>query len=242
MEPIISLENLKKRFGKIEALKGINLDIPAGITYGLIGPNGSGKTTLMRVLVGISRPSGGAAKVLGHVMPDRRAAGSIGYMTQAEALYLDLTVEENIRFFGRVYGLSGAALDRRVDELLELVDLAERRGSLVAELSGGMKRRASLACALAHQPKLLLLDEPTVGIDPELRIQFWDYFERLTEAGTSILVSTHHLDEAWRCHRLCMLRKGEVLIEGPPDKLRSEAGAETIEDAFLYFARRKVDE
>jgi len=195
MEPIISLENLKKRFGKIEALKGIDLDIPAGVTYGLIGPNGSGKTTLMRILVGISKPSGGAAKVLGRLMPDRGVAGSIGYMTQAEALYLDLTIEENIRFFARVYGLSGAALDKRVDELLELVDLAERRDSLVVELSGGMKRRASLACALAHQPKLLLLDEPTVGIDPELRIQFWDHFERLTEAGTSILVSTHHLDE-----------------------------------------------
>jgi len=239
MNTIINLENLKKRFGKIEALKGISLEIPEGITYGLIGPNGSGKTTLMRILVGISRPSEGTAKVLGHDMPDRGAAGSIGYMTQAEALYQDLTVEENIRFFARVYGLSGASLDKRVDELLELIDLAERRGSLVEELSGGMRRRTSLACALAHEPKLLMLDEPTVGVDPELRIQFWDHFERLTEAGVSILVSTHHLDEAWRCHRLCLLRKGEVLVEGHPDDLKAEARADTLEDTFLHFARRR---
>jgi ABC-2 type transport system ATP-binding protein len=239
MNSVVSLENLTKRFGQIEALKGINLKVPAGITYGLIGPNGSGKTALMRILVGISRPSEGKAEVLDRLMPDRGVADSIGYMTQAEALYLDLSVEENIRFFARVYGLSGPSLDKRVDELLELIDLAERRGSLVEELSGGMRRRTSLACALAHEPKLLMLDEPTVGVDPELRIQFWDYFERLTEAGVSILVSTHHLDEAWRCHRLCLLREGDVLVEGHPDDLKAEARADTLEDTFLHFARRR---
>jgi ABC-2 type transport system ATP-binding protein len=205
----------------------------------LIGPNGSGKTTLMRILVGISRPSSGTAAVLGRVMPDRETAKVIGYMTQAEALYQDLTVEENLQFFGRVYGGSGAALSQRVDEVLELVDLIPRRKSLVEELSGGMRRRVSLACALVHQPRLLILDEPTVGVDPELRIQFWDYFERLTRTGTSLLVSTHHLDEAWRCHRLGLLRAGELLIEGAPEALRAEAKADTLEDTFLYFARRR---
>jgi len=239
MDSIISLKNLKKRFGKIEALKGINLEIPAGITYGLIGPNGSGKTTLIRILVGISRAWEGSAEVLGRMMPDRKAANSIGYMTQALALYQDLTLEENLCFFGRIYGLSGSGLNRRVGALLEIVDLKERRASLVDELSSGMKRRASLACALMHEPKLLLLDEPTVGVDPELRIQFWEYFQKLTRAGATILVSTHHLDEAWRCDRIGLLREGEVLVEGAPEDLRAEAGGETLDNTFLYFARRR---
>lgn len=237
MNPIISISELTKRFGQVEALKGLNLEIPSGITYGLIGPNGSGKTTLIRILVGISRPSSGTAYVLGRLMPDRKTAKSIGYMTQSEALYKDLTVDENIRFFGRVYGVTGSLLSCRVDEILELVELSDRRSSLVEELSGGMRRRLSLACALVHEPRLLMLDEPTVGVDPELRIQFWDYFKRLTQAGTSILISTHHLDEAWRCHRLGLLRDGELLKQGAPDDLRAEAGVETLEDTFLYFAR-----
>jgi ABC-2 type transport system ATP-binding protein len=239
MEDIIRLDGLHKRFRAIEALKGVSLAIPAGITYGLIGPNGSGKTTLMRILVGISRPSAGTARVLGRIMPDREAAQAIGYLTQLEALYQDLTVEENLDFFARVYGLSGPARRLRIQEVLELVELAPRRAGLVAELSGGMRRRLSLACALVHQPKLLVLDEPTVGVDPELRIQFWDYFERLTRAGASIIVSTHHLDEAGRCDRLGLMREGELLIEGAPDELRGQAHAATLEDTFLHFARRR---
>jgi len=239
MESIISLEGLHKRFGGIEALKGISLAIPPGITYGLIGPNGSGKTTLMRILVGISKPTAGTALVLGRVMPDRGAAQAIGYMTQLEALYQDLTVEENVDFFARVYGLSGPARRQRIQEVLELVELVSRRASLVAELSGGLRRRLSLACALVHEPRLLILDEPTVGVDPELRIQFWNYFERLTRAGASIIVSTHHLDEAGRCDRLGLMREGELLIEGTPPALREEAQAGSLEEAFLYFARSR---
>ena len=156
-DPVVRLEGLQKRFGRREALRGLSLVIPAGITYGLIGPNGSGKTTLIRILAGISRPSSGEAFVLGRRMPDRSVAGSLGYMTQAEALYQDLTVEENLQFFGRVYGITGMRLKRRIDELLELVELKDRRRSLVEEISGGMKRRASLACTLVHEPKLLYL-------------------------------------------------------------------------------------
>jgi len=236
---IVRLQDLRKRFGGIEALKSLSLTIPAGITYGLIGPNGSGKTTLMRILVGISRPTSGAAEVMGRVMPDRQVANSIGYMTQLEALYQDLTAEENLNFFARVYGLSGPARRARVQAVLELVELGSRRGSLVGELSGGMRRRVSLACALVHEPRLLILDEPTVGVDPELRIQFWDYFGRLTQAGASLIVSTHHLDEAGRCDRLGLLREGELLVEGTPQALREEAQARSLEEAFLYFARRR---
>ena len=239
MDPIVKLDNLGKRFRSLEALRGISLSIPAGITYGLIGPNGSGKTTLMRILAGISRPSTGSARVLGAAMPDRRVKAMIGYMTQAEALYQDLTLEENIRFFAGLYGLGGGELTRRVGEVVELVELGARRSSLVEELSSGMRRRTSLACALVHQPRLLLLDEPTVGVDPELRLQFWDYFHKLAAAGVSILVSTHHLDEAGRCDRLCLLRGGEVLVEGAPAELTGEAGSESLEDAFLFFARRR---
>lgn len=237
---IVRLDQVRKRFGVVEALQGIDLTVPAGMTYGLIGPNGSGKTTLIRILMGLSRPSSGTAEVLGYRMPDRRPAAEIGYMTQAEALYQDLTVEENLAFFGRIYGVTGAALAKRTDELLALVELAGRRRSLTEDLSGGMKRRLSLACALMHRPKLLVLDEPTVGVDPELRIQFWDHFQRLAAGGTSILVSTHHLDEAWRCERLCLLREGRVLVEGAPASLKAEAGAESLEDAFMYFARRRA--
>jgi ABC-2 type transport system ATP-binding protein len=240
MPPIVELERLHKRFGAFAALSGVDLVIPEGLTYGLIGPNGSGKTTLIRILTGLSKPSDGAAIVLGYPMPDRRPAAQIGYMTQAEALYQDLTLEENLRFFGRIYGITGAALAERITELLALVSLSDRRRSLVETLSGGMKRRLSLACALVHRPKLLILDEPTVGVDPELRIQFWDHFERLTASGVSILVSTHHLDEAWRCHRLCLLREGRVLVEGAPAQLRAEAGTESLEDTFLYFARKQT--
>jgi ABC-2 type transport system ATP-binding protein len=238
MSSIVVVKQLVKRFGRFEALKGIDLAIPAGITYGLIGPNGSGKTTLIRILTGLSRPTSGTAEVLGQVMPDRRPAGAIGYMTQAEALYQDLTVEENLRFFGRLYGVTGKELAGRIDELLGLVELKDRRRSLVEELSGGMKRRLSLASSLVHRPRLLVLDEPTVGVDPELRIQFWDYFEALAQSGVSLLVSTHHLDEAWRCQRLCLLREGRVLKQGAPQELREEARASSLEDTFLYFARR----
>jgi len=238
MDPVVRLEGLQKRFGSREALRGLSLEIPAGITYGLIGPNGSGKTTLIRILAGISKPSAGGAFVLGRRMPDRSVSCALGYMTQAVALYQDLTVEENLQFFGRVYGVTGARLQKRVDELLELVSLSDRRRSLVEEVSGGMKRRVSLACALVHEPKLLFLDEPTAGVDPELRIQFWDYFRRLAASGVSILVSTHHLDEAFRCDRLGLLREGALLKEGAPGDLRREAQTESLEEAFMYFARR----
>jgi ABC-2 type transport system ATP-binding protein len=170
-------------------------------------------------------------------MPDHRVAEHIGYMTQASALYSDLSVRENLSFFGRLYGLQGDLLKTRIDETLALVELTDRGRAIVATLSGGMRQRVSLACALIHRPELLFLDEPTVGIDPELRMAFWDYFRELNGQGVTIIISTHHLDEAARCHRLALLRFGKLLAVDSPEALRQLSGASDFDQAFLYFAR-----
>ncbi|HEX9038913.1 MAG TPA: ABC transporter ATP-binding protein [Ktedonobacterales bacterium] len=241
--PLVAVCNLVKTFGHgrhaTRALDDVTFDISAGETFGMVGPNGSGKTTLIRILLGIARATSGEARVLGRVMPDRRVAKGIGYMSQASALYSDLSVNENLAFFGRLYGLRGATLKQRIDESLSLVDLSDRRGSVVGALSGGMRQRVSLAIALIHEPKLLFLDEPTVGIDPELRVEFWDYFSTLNARGVTILVSTHHLDEARRCHRLALLRFGRLLALDTPDALLAASGQADFDHAFLYFAHRQ---
>jgi ABC-2 type transport system ATP-binding protein len=236
--PVI-VETLAKAFGKTRALDGVSLRVETGETFGLIGPNGSGKTTLIRLLLGLGKPSSGSVRVLGRLMPDRRVAPHIGYMTQSSALYDELSVRENLAFFATLYGLRGKAARRRVAETLDLVELAERAGSPVRTLSGGMRQRVSLGCALIHQPRLLVLDEPTVGIDPELRHTFWEYFARLNRQGITIVVSTHHLDEAARCHRIALLRFGKLLAVDTPDALRQQSGEDDFERAFLYFARHQ---
>ena len=231
-EAAIRVEGVVKAFDGVRALDGISLEVPPGEVYGLLGPNGSGKTTLIRALVGLVAPDAGAVTVLGTRMPDLGVLGRIGYMTQAAALYDDLSVEDNVRFFADVYGAGAEA----VGEALRLVDLADRRRSLVATISGGMRQRCSLACALVHRPKLLLLDEPTVGVDPQLRVQFWEHFRRLAADGTAIVVSSHVMDEAERCDRLGLIRLGRLIAEGSADDLRRQAGVERLEDAFLRLA------
>ncbi len=238
MEPALEVDSLVKEFAGRRALDGLSLRVPSGRTFGLIGPNGAGKTTLIRVLAGLTRPTAGRVRVLGRAPTAARSL--VGYMTQAEALYQDLTVRENLEFFASVHGLAGEERRRRVEEVLRLVELEDRAGSPVFTLSGGMRQRASLACALVHRPRLLLLDEPTVGVDPELRAAFWDYFARLNAEGVTILVSTHHLEEARRCHRLALLRDGVLLAEGAPADLMREAGADTLEETFLHFAGRRA--
>lgn len=240
-DPPIMLEGVTKSFGAVRALDGITMRVDAGETFGLIGPNGSGKTTLIRLLLGLGRPTGGVVRVLGRTMPDRRVARKIGYMTQATALYGELSVRENLQFFGSLYGLRGQALRTRIAETLTLVDLLDRASALVSTLSGGMRQRLSLACALIHQPRLLFLDEPTVGIDPELRHAFWEYFAMLNQRGITIIVSTHHLDEAARCSRLALLRVGKLLAVDSPEGLRRTSGEEDFDKAFLYFAQRHAD-
>ncbi|HEX6818090.1 MAG TPA: ABC transporter ATP-binding protein [Ktedonobacterales bacterium] len=236
--PPIVVESVVKAFGDLRALDGVSLRVEAGETFGLIGPNGSGKTTLMRLLLGLGRPTSGTVRVLGKRMPNRGVAGSIGYMTQSSALYNELSVRENVAFFGALYGLRGSALSKRLMETLDLVDLADRASSVAGTLSGGMRQRLSLACALVHEPRLAFLDEPTVGIDPELRQAFWEYFARLNAQGVTIVVSTHHLDEAARCHRLALLRFGKLLALDTPDEMRRQSGESDFDRAFLYFARQ----
>jgi ABC-2 type transport system ATP-binding protein len=234
----VSVQQLTKAFGKRQVIRGLDLEIPEGSMYGLVGPNGAGKTTLFRILVGLTKKTGGQVRVLDNAPGAEVVRRATGYMTQAEALYQDLSISENVRFFGRLYGLSGAELDKAVDAAVELVDLKDRADSRVDSLSGGMRRRTSLACAVVHRPKLLLLDEPTVGVDPELRATFWDAFAEWGKQGTTLVVSTHHLDEASRCHTLGLLREGTLIAEGAPGDLLEQTGASTVEEAFLAFAAR----
>lgn len=231
--PVIETVGLHKSFGPIHAVDGIDLALEPGRIYGLIGPNGSGKTTLIRLLVGLARATGGEARVLGTRMPSRPLLSRIGYMTQSDGIYPDLSVWENLRFFAGLYGRGDRA---RLLSTLELVELADRRATPALELSGGMRRRLSLACALVHEPSVVFLDEPTVGIDPALRVQFWAHFRRLTRAGATLLVASHVMDEADRCDELLFIRDGRVLARGSSAELRQRAGTVSLEEAFLRFA------
>ena len=227
----VEVDGVVKAFGSLRALDGVTLRIRRGEVYGLLGPNGAGKTTLIRSLVGLVAPEQGTVTVLGQRMPQLDVLAHVGYMTQQAALYPDLSAEENVHFFGAING--------RVDgvrEALELVELWDRRTSVVSNLSGGMRTRCSLACALAHKPDLLLLDEPTVGVDPLLRIQLWDRFRKMAAGGTSILISSHVMDEAERCDRLGLIRFGKLLAEGTVPQLKAKAGVERLEDAFLKLS------
>ena len=224
--------DLVKRFGELAAVDGVTFDLDAGHIYGLLGPNGSGKTTLIRLLTGMTRPTAGHAEVLGATMPSRQTLERIGYMTQADGVYPALSVGENARFFAEAYGADPAG----VSEALALVELDDRTRTLAANLSGGQRRRLSLACALVHRPRVLFLDEPTVGVDPLLRVQFWARFRELADAGTTIIVSSHVMDEADRCDELLFVRAGKVIARGTGAALRAEAGTDDLEAAFLHFA------
>jgi len=238
-EAMVVVEQLVKQFGKLRAVNKLNMTIFTGETYGLIGPNGSGKTTLIRMLVGLVRPTSGTIRIMGERMPSAKVSPQVGYMTQLSALYLDLTAKENLQFFCNIYGLHGKEQNRRIQEILERVDLADRANDIVGNFSGGMKQRLSLACALVHYPRLAVLDEPTVGVDPELRRSFWDYFAQLNKEGVTIIVSTHHLDEASRCTRLGLMRSGALLAQDAPQELLRQSGKDNMEDAFLHFAGRQ---
>ncbi len=226
----VDVRELRKRFDSVVALDGVTLRVPAGEVYGLLGPNGSGKTTLIRSLVGLIKPDSGEISVLGSRAGATAALGEIGYMTQAAALYEDLTAEENVRFFAAIEGRGD------VDAALRFVHLEDRRRSITATLSGGMRTRLSLACTLVHAPRLLLLDEPTVGVDPALRVEIWEGLRRMAADGVAIVVSSHVMDEAERCDRLGLILAGRILAEGSADELRAQAGTQRLEDAFLMLS------
>ncbi|MBI4295611.1 MAG: ABC transporter ATP-binding protein, partial [Chloroflexi bacterium] len=198
---------------------------------------GAGKTTLIRILVGLLKPQSGTIRILGQP-PSRRTAYQTGYMPQVHALYSELSVAENVDFFAHIYALDGDLTRRkRVEETIRLVGLWERRKDPVMKLSGGMKQRVSLACAMVNRPPLLFLDEPTVGLDPELRVAFWEHFNSLTKQGVTLILSSHTMDDAAHCDSLAFIRDGKVIAHGTPGELRQATGrpGATLEDAFLYF-------
>ena len=214
-------------------LDGIDFEVPRGQIVCLLGPSGCGKTTMVDLIIGNTIPVAGSVTVLGEQAPYPRARKKVGYMPQDEALYDDITAEENLRFFGAMVGLSGAHLSDRMTELLQFAKLEDDRKKLVSHYSGGMKRRLSLAVAMLHEPELLVLDEPTVGLDPAHRRVIWDEFDRLAAEGTTILVTTHIMDEAARCHRIVMLQNGRIISQGSPADILAQTGTSDLESAFL---------
>jgi ABC-2 type transport system ATP-binding protein len=235
MEPIVSIRNVSKVFGKQTVLQDINLDIQKGEIFGFLGPSGAGKTTLVKQLIGLDLPTTGEIDLFGKRMPSLDLIQKVGYMSQSDALYTELSAKENLEFFATLYGLKGAARKQRIQEVLEIVQLNEHLTKLISQYSGGMRRRLSLAAALLHEPDLIILDEPTVGIDPVLRQSIWDRFYDLKESGKTLIVTTHVMDEAEKCDRLGMIRDGKLIAVGTPNDLKEQTSSSTIEEAFLVY-------
>jgi ABC-2 type transport system ATP-binding protein len=250
--PVIVTEGLSRSFGKLVAVRDVSLSVAAGEIFGVLGPNGAGKSTTIRMLCGILDPSGGGGKVVGFdiATEPERIKERIGYMTQRFSLYEDLTVEENLRFYAGIYGVPRANRKKRIEEVLGSTGLAARRSQIAGTLSGGWKQRVALASATIHQPPLLFLDEPTAGVDPVSRREFWDQIHRLSAAGTTVLLTTHYMDEAERCHRLAFIFGGRLLDTGTPDQIVERRGLRVVEleadrateAADLLRARPEVDE
>jgi ABC-2 type transport system ATP-binding protein len=229
----IVVKGLTKRFGDLTAVDRLDIQVKTGEVYGLLGPNGAGKTTVIRMLVGLATPTEGEAKVMDRTAGFKDLAHRIGYMPQELALYDTLTVDENLDLFGGLFGMSNKDLQARKDHVLGFVALEARREDLIHTLSGGMRHRVSLAVALLHAPDILFLDEPTVGVDPELRASFWENFGRLKKSGKTVIITTHYMDEARNCDRIGLMHKGKLIAEGPPEEVIKGAGAQDLEEAFL---------
>ena len=227
----IEAHGLSKHFGDLKAVSNLDLKVPRGQIYGFLGPNGSGKSTTIRMLCGLLTPTEGTANVLGTAIPGsaRLLKPKIGYMTQKFSLFGDMTVAENLQFIAEIYSVPKADRRPRIDELLTKYDLVEQRKQLAGTMSGGQKQRLALACAVLHHPNLLLLDEPTSAVDPQSRRDFWSNLFRLAEGGTTIMVSTHYMDEAERCHRLAILDRGVKVADGTPQELQASTGMHTVE-------------
>ncbi|MGR5092074.1 ABC transporter ATP-binding protein [Vibrio maritimus] len=227
----VTATNLVKKFGDFTAINGINLSVPKGSIYGFLGPNGCGKSTTIRMLTGLLSPTEGEVNVLGLQIPEQSEALrlKIGYMTQKFSLYDDLTVLENLQFIGQIFGLDRASLKQRIAEQMTIYGLTDLQKQRVGGMSGGQKQRLSLASATMHRPELLFLDEPTSAVDPENRRDFWEQLFDLSDQGTTILVTTHYMDEAERCHRLAIMESGEMRADGEPEELMDNMGVNIIE-------------
>lgn len=228
---VIEAEKLSRHFGAIKAVQELDLQVEKGRIYGFLGPNGSGKTTAMRMLIGLLKPSAGKVQVLGYQLPKEaeKLRLHIGYMTQKFSLYDDLTIEENLEFIANIYSLPARLKKQRVAELLSIYGLQKKKKQLAGSLSGGQRQRLSLSAATLHKPDLLFLDEPTSAVDPENRREFWEQLFDLSDQGTTILVSTHYMDEAERCHKLAILETGIKRADGAPDELMQNMGARVVE-------------
>ena len=229
MTPSITLDRVAKRFGAVPALEDVTLEVGAGEMFGLIGPDGAGKTTAISLMCGLLRPEAGTVRVLGRdpAREHRQVTGQVGYLSQRFSLYGDLTIDENIAFFAEVHGM--AAYHARRDQLLEMTRLGPFRGRLASQLSGGMKQKLALACTLVHEPTLLLLDEPTTGVDPVSRREFWKLLSEFLAHGITILMSTPYLDEAERCARVALLHEGRVLEADAPSRIRERTAGRVLE-------------
>jgi len=227
----ICAQQVDRNFGSLKAIQNLDLQVEKQRIYGFLGPNGCGKTTAIRMLTGLLKPSAGSIRVLGHQLPKdaEKLRLKIGYMTQKFSLYDDLTVKENLQFLAKIYGLHGKYQHKRISELLSIYGLDQKANQLAGSMSGGQRQRLSLAGAVLHQPELLFLDEPTSAVDPENRREFWEQLFDLCDQGTTILVSTHYMDEAERCHKLAILEAGIKRADGSPDELMANMNAHVVE-------------
>ena len=230
----ISVEGLVRGYGRIEVLQGLGMTVDEGSIYGLLGPSGCGKTTLLKVILGFLAPESGKVEVKGEI-----PGSDVGYSPQEIALYPDLSIAETLRFHGRLHGMDANRILARQSWLIDFLDLPDP-GRTVGKLSGGQKRRVSLAVALLHEPGLLLLDEPTVGVDPELRARLWDHLQEISANGTSIVITTHYIDEARNADRVGLMRDGVLLAEDSPQSVMDSQSASSLEEAFLSLCLREV--
>ncbi len=243
-ENAVETRGLRKVFGAIVALEGLDLTIARGEVFGLLGPNGSGKTTTIRMLTGLMKPTAGSATVVGYDVARQAELlrRRIGYMSQKYGLYDDLTVQENVTFYAGLYGLTNPERKDRVRDQLAAFRLDARSRQLAGTLSGGWKQRLALACATTHRPDMIFLDEPTAGVDPASRRLFWERIYALSESGTTILVTTHYMDEAERCERLAFLSRGHLIALGTPADITARFGTESVEDVFIKLQQQDESE
>ncbi len=235
MSNILEIRDISRSFHGRTVLQSIHLQVERGELFGLLGPSGSGKTTLIKLMTGMDRSDSGEIHILGEKVPKLSLLKRIGYMAQSDALYNELTARQNLQFFASLYGLSGVRRNERIDAVLRVVDLLDHKDKTVAAYSGGMKRRLSLAISLLHEPELLILDEPTVGIDPVLRQSIWQELLALRDQGTTIILTTHVMDEADKCDRIGLIRDGHLTAVDSPAALKERSGTTTLENAFIVL-------